>query len=69
MFAASSCPYPSVTKCDQKCDQLFKAYKRLQTTRHSITLVTPILKKIKTKQKIMRETLYEIKLLDFYKII
>jgi len=69
MFAASLVTYSSVTKCDQKCDQLFKAYKRLQTTRHSITLVTPILKKIKIKQKIMRETLYEIKLLDFYKII
>jgi len=69
MFAASVCPYVSVTKCDQKCDQLFKAHKGLQSTRHSITLVTPILKKIKIKQKIMRETLYKTKTLDFYKII
>jgi len=69
MLAASVCPYASVTKCDQKCDQLFEAYKGLQSTRHSITLVTPILKKIKTKQKIMRETLYKSKSLDFYKII
>ena len=69
MFAFCSCPYLSVTKCNQKCNQLFIMYKRLQKTRYTITLVTPILKKIKTKTKIMRETLCKHKSLDFYKII
>ena len=69
MFAASSCPPSSVTKCNQKCNQLVVMYKRLQTIGYMVTLVTPILKKIKTKTKIMRETLYKHKKLDFYKII
>ena len=69
MFAASSCPYSSVTSVTQSVTEYSKHTNELQSFCYNVYTVTPILKKIKIKQKIMRETLYEIKLLDFYKII
>ena len=62
MFAASSCPYSSVTSVTQSVTEYSRytnSYRAFVTMLQCYN-VTPILKKIKIKQKIMRETLYEI---------